>query len=267
MSALPERLPYVKKLLLGAVAAFLLLLGTPAAAGASTAPVITLLHGIPGATVDVYVNGAVVIPGFAPGTTQDLSGFAGSTLTNVEVKLAGTDTVVIGPIASLPVPSSGNWTVVAHLDASGNAVLTPFANDTTPVASGSGRLIVRHTAAAPAVDLVVGAARPITNLANGQEQALVLPAGVIAGAQLAPTGGDPIVDVPSVTLVAGTALIVYAVGSLEAQTFTFLTQTVPLGELPQTGAGDVAVKAGLGLLMGLAGVGLVVAARRRPAAA
>jgi hypothetical protein len=58
---------------------------------------------------------------------------------------------------------------------------------------------------------------PVENAANGDKASLVLPAGEIAGAQVAPTGGDPIADVPTVTLAAGTNLIVYAVGSLEAR--------------------------------------------------
>ena len=37
---------------------------------------------------------------------------------------------MIGPIASLAVPDSGNWTVIAHLDADGKPTLTPFENDT-----------------------------------------------------------------------------------------------------------------------------------------
>ncbi len=200
----------------------------PGAATAQEAAQITLLHGIPGATVDVVVDGAVVIPGFEPGTTQDLSSFAGQTLTNLEVRAAGTETVVIGPVASFDVPASGNFTVVAHLDADGKPTLTPFENNTAATADGQGRLTVRHTAAAPAVDLVVGDARPIENAANGASADLELPAGEIAGAKLAPTGAVPIVDVPTVTLKAGTNLIVYAVGSLADDTFTFYTQEIAL---------------------------------------
>jgi len=218
----------MKKLLAGlaAVAAVAI---APGAVGAQDAATITLLHGIPGATVDVAVDGAVVIPGFEPGTTQDLSAFAGQTLTNVEVRAAGTEDVVIGPVAEFPVPGSGNWTVVAHLDADGNPTITPFENNTAPTASGEGRLTVRHTAAAPAVDLVVGDARPIENAANGASADLDLPAGEIAGAQVAPTGGDPLVEVPTVNLAAGTNLIVYAVGSLADETFTFYTQEIEVG--------------------------------------
>jgi hypothetical protein len=227
----------MKKLLAGLVVAGAAALAAgPSLAAAQTptpisAPVATvmLLHGIPGATVDVAVNGQVVIPNFEPGDMQDLSSFAGQTLTNVEVREAGTTNVVIGPIASFPVPASGNVTVVAHLDAAGKPTITPFVNDVTAPPSGQGRLIVRHTAAAPAVDIVVGDARPITNLSNPNESVLVLPAGQIAGAKIAPTGGSPIADVPTVTLKAGNVLVVYAVGSLEGNTFTFLTQDIATG--------------------------------------
>jgi hypothetical protein len=187
-----------------------------------------LLHGIPGATVDVAVDGAVVVPGFEPGDMQDLSSFAGQTLKNVEVRAAGTTDVVIGPIPELAVPASGNWTVVAHLDASGTPTLTPFENDITAVAAGSGRLTVVHAAAAPAVDIVLGDARPVENLVNGKVQSLTLPAGPVAGAQIAPTGGAPIAPVPTVEVKTGQNLTVYAVGSLDDGSFTFYTQTIPL---------------------------------------
>lgn len=143
----------------------------PAAAGAQTAPAATimLLHGIPGTPVDVLVDGKVVIPNFEPGKMQDLTSFAGKTLTNLEVRLAGKTDVAIGPVAKFDVPATGNYTVVAHLDAAGKPTLTPFKNDTSALEAGKGRLTVRHTAAAPAVDIVLGSARPFTNLANGKE--------------------------------------------------------------------------------------------------
>lgn len=223
----------MKRVLAGiaAVAAVALSGGTAAAQDAAT---VTLLHGIPGATVDVAVGGEVLLPGFEPGATQDLSAFAGQSLTDVEVRLAGTEDIVIGPIAELAVPASGNWTVMAHLDAEGTPAIAAFENNTAPTADGEGRLTVRHTAAAPAVDLVVGDARPIEGAENGASAELALPAGEIAGAQLAPAGGDPIVDVPTVNLAAGSNLIVYAVGSLADETFTFYTQEIEVG----TEAGD-----------------------------
>jgi hypothetical protein len=216
---------------LGAVvallAAMLLAMTSAGTASAADGATVTLMHGIPGATVDVVVDGAVVIPNFQPGTMQDISSFAGQTLKNVEVRAAGTTNVVIGPIASLAVPDSGNWTVIAHLDANGKPTLTPYENDTSDLSAGQGRLIVRHTAAAPAVDVVLAdGSRPFTNLSNPQQASAELPAGTIAGAQLAPAGAAPILDIPTVELKSGSDLIVYAVGSLDANSVTFYTQSI-----------------------------------------
>jgi len=225
----------MKRVLAGiaAIAAVTMSGGNVAAQEGAT---VTLLHGIPGATVDVAVDGEVLLPGFEPGTTQDLSAFAGQTLANVEVRAAGTEDVVIGPIPELAVPGSGNWTVMAHLAADGTPTISPFENNVAPTADGEGRLTVRHTAAAPAVDLVVGDARPVEGAENGASAELDLPAGEIAGAQIAPAGGDPIADVPTVNLAAGTNLIVYAVGSLDDDTFTFYTQEIEVGV--EAAAGD-----------------------------
>jgi hypothetical protein len=126
---------------------------------------------------------------------------------------------------------------VAHLDADGTPALTPFEIDTSAVGESEGRLTVIHAAAAPAVDLIVGDARPIENASNGDAASLTLPAGEIAGAQIAPTGGDAIADVPTVTLAAGTDLTVLAVGSLEDETFTFYTQEFTLEAAEATAAG------------------------------
>ena len=245
----------------------------PHGAGAQSSATVTLMHGIPGATVDVTVDGQVVVPGFEPGTMQDLSSFAGQTLENVEVRAAGTDDVVIGPIAELQVPASGNWTVLAHLDADGKPTLTPFENDTSALAVGQGRLTVRHTAAAPAVDIVLAdGSRPFTNLSNPNEAAADLPAGEISGAKVAPTGGDPIADVPTVTLAAGSNLVVYAVGSLDDNTFDFYTQEITglggeptainTGEAIDRGTNWGLVLAIVAGAMALAGSGVLVAGRR-----
>jgi hypothetical protein len=264
----------IRKLIVAAAAVAAVGLGSSGAAGAQSAATVTLMHGIPGATVDVVVGGEIVVPGFEPGAMQDISAFAGQTLADVEVRAAGTEDVVIGPIAELAVPASGNWTVVAHLDADGAPTLTPFENDTSQLAAGQGRLTVRHTAAAPAVDIVLGdGSRPFTDLANPDEAAADLPAGDIAGAGIAPTGADPIADVPTVTLAAGTNLIVYAVGSLEDDTFTFYTQEITgLGGAPTAvNTGDAIDPSGTNWALvsmvaagalALAGSGILLAGRR-----
>jgi len=207
-------------------------------AQAQSDPTVMLLHGIPDTPVDVYVGGEVVVADFQPAAMQDLSAFAGSTLTDIAVVPAGgelADAVIEVP--ELAVPASGNWTVVAHLTADGTPTVTPFENDTSSIAAGEGRITVRHTAAAPAVDIVVGDTRPFTDLSNPNEVSADLPAGELP-AEIAAAGGDVIASVadilgatPSVT--EGVNTILYAVGDLEGGSFNLYVQTIEgLGSAP-----------------------------------
>ncbi|MEL7210804.1 MAG: DUF4397 domain-containing protein, partial [Actinomycetota bacterium] len=139
---------------------------------------IHLIHGIPGVDVDVVVGGEPVIEGFAFEDTQDLSEFAGQTLPGLQVTAAGTDDVVIDA-GDFAVPATGNYTVIANLDAEGNPALNVFENDTSAVAAGEGRLTVRHTAAAPAVDVKANGDVAFAGLENPNEAAADLPAGTI----------------------------------------------------------------------------------------
>jgi hypothetical protein len=202
-------------------------LGTPAApstpAGSAT---IMLLHGIPATNVDVEVDNAVVIPNFQFGQMQNLSALSGQTLKGLKVKLAGTATVAIdgGDVA---LPSSGNYTVVAHLSATGTPRLSVFNNDTATLAAGQGRLTVRHTAAAPAVDVRANGAVAFANLTNPNEAKADLPAGTISATVVPAGASTPVVIGPAdLAIKSGSSLIVYAVGSLSGGTLTVLTQSI-----------------------------------------
>ena len=205
----------------------------PSAAGAQDAARIHLIHGIPDTNVDVAAGGDVVIPDFAFGDTQDLSSFAGSTLPGVEVRLAGTETVAID-VGDLALPDTGNITAIAHLDADGNPTVSIFPNDVSEIAAGSGRLVVRHTAAAPAVDILANGDVAFANVPNGAEGSVDLPAGTIS-ASVVPTGAtEPVVIGPADLPVAeGASLTVYAVGSLDGDSLTVLTEVIDgLGAVP-----------------------------------
>jgi len=194
---------------------------------------IHLLHGIPDTDVDVEAGGANVFEGFAFGDTQDLSGFAGATLEDVRVKVAGTDTVAIDA-GDVALPSSGNFTIIAHLDADGTPTISVFDNNTSSINAGSGRITVRHTAAAPAVDILANGDIAFANVPNGAGGDADLPAGTIS-ASVVPTGAsDPVVIGPAdLPITEGANLIVYAVGSLEADSLTVLTESITgLGSAP-----------------------------------
>jgi hypothetical protein len=262
---------------IAALVAVAALFAGAAPAGAQEGARIHLLHGIPDTPVDVFANGEVVLSDFQFGDTEDLSALAGQTLTGLQVRPAGTEDVAIDG-GDLALPASGNVTAVAHLDAEGTPTLTVFENDTAAVAAGQGRLVVRHTAAAPAVDVLANGEAAFTNLSNPNEAAADLPAGTVS-ASVVPTGAtEPVVIGPAdVPVTEGASTIVYAVGSLDGGTLQTLTETIDgLGSGPsavQTGNGPVAddssstlpivVAAGAGLLVAAAGTTAV--ARRRSA--
>ena len=188
---------------------------------------ITLFHAIPGVDVDVFVDDELVISDFSPGESEDLSDFAGDVIQNLEVRVADSDDVVIGPIDEFAVPSTRDWTVVAGHDENGVPSLTPFENDVSPTADGEGRLTVRHVAAVPAVDVVLDGDALIKDAANKASASIDVPAGEIAGAQLVFPTGEPSIDVPTVEVVAGENLVVYGAGSLDD--FVFFTQVDEVG--------------------------------------
>ena len=228
---------------------------------------IHLIHGIPDTAVDVVAGGEVVFGDFQFGDTQDLSELAGETLVGLQVLLAGTDTVAIDA-GDTPLPASGNFSIIAHLNAEGVPTLGVFENDTSTIDAGEGRLIVRHTAQAPAVDVKANGAVAFADLTNPNSVQADLPVGTIT-AEVVPAGADePVVIGPvDLPIADGSALIVYAVGSLDAGSVTALTESISgLGTAPtavNTGNSPVGTTvpvwaAGLGALLLVA----VVAGRR-----
>ena len=220
----------MKKVLALFVALFSMLLVSPAGAQDAT---IMLAHGIPDTDVDVVVDGDIVIPNYSFGSMEDLSAFAGQTLPNLTVNLAGTDTVALD-LGDFAVPASGNYTVVAHLDADGNPTASVFENDTSTIAAGEGRLVVRHTAAAPEVDILANGSAAFTSVPNGAEGQVDLAAGTIS-AEVVPAGAtEPVVIGPAdLPITEGASLIVYAVGSLADGNLTVLTKSISgLGSTP-----------------------------------
>jgi hypothetical protein len=244
-------------------------------AGAQSGARIHLIHGIPDTPVDVVAGGEVVISDFQFQDTQDLSALAGQTLTGLQVRLAGTDTVAIDA-GDVALPASGNVSIIANLDAAGNPALNVFTNDTSAIAAGQGRLVVRHTAAAPAVDVRANGTVAFSNLTNPNEAQADLPAGTIS-ADVVPAGAtEPVVIGPAdLPITEGATLIVYAVGSLDAGNLTTITETiqgsgsapgaVDTGNSPVSDGGSTPLA--LWVVAGLAGVAATTAAGRRAVAA
>ncbi|HQR25768.1 MAG TPA: DUF4397 domain-containing protein [Nocardioides sp.] len=198
----------------------------PAAQAADDAQV-SVLHGVPGAVVDVYVNGEVLLTDFQPGTLTDPVALpAGDYDLTVVAAGDGADGEPIMEADGVGVPAGANITVVAHLDESGTPVLTPYVNDTSSIAAGQARLTVRHDAAAPAVDVRAGGDPVFTDLANPDEASADIPAGTVS-ADVVLAGTDQVVIGPAdLDLTEGVHTIVYAWGSAEDGTLDLAVQTI-----------------------------------------
>lgn len=222
-----------------------LLLALPGSAAAQETGTVTVVHGVPDTPVDVYVNGEPTLPGFQPGTVTDPLSLPPGDY-EIEIFAAGADAATEEPVitGSASLPAGANASIVAHLSEAGAPTLTTFVNDTSDVAAGQARLVVRHTAAAPAVDVLAGGEPVLTGLSNPNEASVEVPAGTVSAAVAATGTTEPVIGPADLTLEAGTLTAVYAIGSLEDGTLDLLVQTVPVG-----GAVPSAVGAGSGGLV------------------
>ncbi len=212
-------------------AASFLAVGAPAGAQDATAKVV-VIHGIPDTPVDVYVNGDLTLDDFQPGTVTDpLSLPAG----DYDLALTAPDAAdASSPIleATASVAAGGNYTIVAHLTEGGDPTITPYANDfaATKTKAGEGGVVVRHDAAAPAVDVLVGGEAVVSNLANPDSAGpLYLPAGTISASVAATGTTDPVIGPADVPVEEGKVTIVYAWGSLEAGNLAVAVQSIEVG--------------------------------------
>src|SRR5690606_39766289 len=93
---------------------------------------------------------------------------------------------------------------------------TPYVNDVSAAEAGQGRITVRHTAAAPGVDVRANGDVAFPGLTNPNEASADLAAGTIS-ADVVLAGTDTVALGPAdVELAEGTHTIVYAWGSAEA---------------------------------------------------
>ena len=217
-----------KTLIVGVAAgALVALAGIAPANAADDVAQLSVLHGVPGLTVDVYVNGDLTLDNFEPGDLAGPLELAPGTYT---VAITASDAAdasspAIGPV-DLPLEGGKNYTAVAHLDAAGTSTATLFTNDIATVGAGEGRLTVRHVAAAPAVDILAGGTPVITNLTNPNESLLTLPAGTVSASVAATGTTDPVIGPADVNVAEGTNTIVYAWGSLADANLALAVQTI-----------------------------------------
>lgn len=252
----------------GSLAIAATLFGATAASAADTAEVY-VVHGIPDTPVDVYVNGALTLDDFQPETVAgplDLP--AGSYDIAVTAPDAADDSAPILS-ATADVAGGNSYSLVAHLDANGAPTITPYANDISTISAGQTRLVVRHDAAAPAVDIRAGGAVVLPGVTNPQEGVLNIPAGTVSADVVLAGTSTVAIGPASLDLAEGSATFVHAVGSAADGTLALVTFTIPglhsaPGGVPAgTGPADSAVPMIALVVLLTLGLGIATVGGRR----
>lgn len=226
----------IRTLYAAALAALLTVsLGAPVAAQeppAQEPPAqVTLVHAFRGLVADVYLDGE-----------QQLEGFSPERLAGPLPVPAGTHDVAVyeagqGP-PSTPVlqetvelQPGTNVSAVVHPSPDGEPRLSVYTNDTSPLASGESRLVVRHAAGFG----------PLQVLLDGQPLGGTVESGDEAGQQLAAGGhqtaviaaGEPALTPVEVTAAEGEGTVLYLIGS--GGSLGWLSQTVEGVDTPPAG--------------------------------
>lgn len=222
-----------RTLLAGAVVGLVAVMGVAAPAQARphahrTTAVVRVFHGVPDLPVDVYVGGVKLLDDFQPGTfSPSVRVPAG----RYAIRVTAADaTDATHPLLKATYRFIGhrNYTVAAHLTASGAPTLTKYRNVTSRVAAKSARVTVRHDAAAPAVDVIVNGTPAMVTLTNPHESRAVAPAGTYTAAIALAGTTDPVIGPVDIRLARRTNTIVYAWGSAEAGNLAVAVQHVTL---------------------------------------
>lgn len=183
--------------------------GTANAADAT----LNVVHGIPGVDVNVCVDGGEAIPDFSYG--EVVTGVA-LPAGNYDVKIVAAMDDCSGSAileaTGVELMDGKNYTAIAYLMEDGMPTLGLFKNPTKPVDKGAAKMVVRHTAAAPAVDVWVNGATVFTDLANGETRKVVVPKGVYAGWVSLPGDYMPVIGPEVVKVQKGFMYQIYAIG-------------------------------------------------------
>lgn len=197
-------------LLVAAMVALPVVGATPASAAEAS---LNVVHGIPGVDVNVCVNDGKAISDFGYGEVVTGVPLAGGAY-SFKIVAAGDDCTDDGILVADGVDLKGgkDYTAVAYLEADGTPTLGLYTNASRPVADGMARILVRHNAAAPAVDVWANGAPLVTDFENGETAKAMVPKGIYAAWVSLPGDYQPVIGPEVLQLSKGFTYQVYAIG-------------------------------------------------------
>lgn len=231
---------------------------------------VMIIHGLPGFTADVYLDGQLLLDGFKPTSTAGPLRLAPGSY-HVDIREVGA--AADSPPAlsgTLHVSAGSNTSVVAHLTRSGDPTLSIFHNTFQRLSAGRSLLDVRNVAAAPPLSIRLDDHRQKEGFREGREWSIAIAPGRHTIAFESSTANDLLIPSTDIRLEEGVAQIVYVVGSAKADNLDLMLQSVrglrsaPSGVL--TGDGGLGAEPGFppwaAAVMIAAGATLIVCTRR-----
>ncbi|MDQ1381785.1 MAG: hypothetical protein QOJ71_2504 [Actinomycetota bacterium] len=214
---------------------------TPTASAAPIQPGgVRIVHGLRGVVADVYFDGKLLLQTFRPErNTSVLSVPAGTH--QVDVRLAGQPSTSPAALSSkLKVIAGQNESAVVHLAPNGKPELSVYPDPASAVPGGQARVIVRHTADAPPIDVHVDATRVATALANPAQAATQVKAGTYRVSVTKTGTPQELAPAQAVAFAPGSTTDMYLIGSESKSTLAWIAvQTVTAGRpLAQVQTGD-----------------------------
>jgi hypothetical protein len=183
---------------------------------------VRVVHALRGVVADVYLDGQLVLQTFEPERTTDpLDLPAGAH--QVDVRLAGTPATSTPAVSgTLNVVGGTSVSAVVHLSAAATPTMSVFPDEADTVGAGQTRVVVRHVAAAPAIDVRLNQEAVAANLVNTSEAATDVAAATY---ELSVTmAGSPEVLAPpqNVPLAEGTENTMYLIGDQATSTLAWI---------------------------------------------
>lgn len=227
-----------------------LLLAVAAMSGASASPgrgTVTILHGLPDFTVDVYLDDDLIVDGFRPTTATEPMRLDSGTY-DLDVREVGAPATSPPTLsARVKVAPGSSQSVVAHLTRSGDETVSVFDNEFRRIPAGRSLLLVRDVAAAPGLRVLLDG-RAIGIRPPAAARGLALAPGRHRIEVRSGSNSDTLIPNTDIRLEEGVAEIVYVIGSARSDSLDLMLQSVrghrstPVGVL--TGDGGLAAEPG-----------------------
>jgi hypothetical protein len=200
-------------------------LASPAPA-ASTQASVTIVHGLPGFTADIYLDGDLLLDGFRPTSTAGPLRVAARSY-DVDIREVGAS-ADSAPVlsATLRIAEGSNISVVAHLTRAGEGTLTVFENVFQRLSPGRSLIHVRHVAAGPPLSVRLDGQLVKENLRLRGEWGMTAAPGRHAISFGSSSKNSPLIPSTDVDLQEGVAQIIYVVGSTRSGNLELMVQAV-----------------------------------------